>query len=263
MSARDPNERYSRWRLRLFGRYAERYFLGHFNSLRTLRAEPTPQRLSRTILFANHPSWWDPIVLLLFATRCWSAYRVFAPIDAAALERYSILERFGMFGVTPSPRGARRFWQIANRVLQDPDATLALTPQGRFVDVRERPVVFAAGLAHLLMADPSRRAIPVALEYTHWTERLPEALVGFGRPLACREGETEAALHVRLEVAQTELADRLAAASRRRDADAFDVELSSWRRGPGGLYGLYERVRAAGQGRAYRAAHQVPEDRRR
>jgi 1-acyl-sn-glycerol-3-phosphate acyltransferase len=256
----DPLARYSAWRLALFGRYAERYFSRHFNTLRVAKQIPAPKLLSYTILFANHPAWWDPMVLLLFATRRWPHYRVFAPIDAAALARYSALAQFGLFPLAKGHSGARRFLDVANRVLAEPDAALALTPQGRLTDSRVRPIRFEPGLARLLFADPLRRAIPVALEYAHWSERLPEALVGFGTPVQRRRGETLERLHTRLEAALAATVDGLAATSARRDDSEFDVVIESRHRGVGMLYDAYERWRAARQGRAFQAAHRALED---
>lgn len=260
MSAEDPLALYSRGRLALFGRYAQWYFLRHFNSLRIARHGSPPPLLSHSILFANHPSWWDPITLLLFATRQWPLYRIFAPIDTEALERYSILRRLGLFPVEPGYAGARNFLRIANRVLDDPGAALALTAQGRFVDPRMRPIELEPGLTHLLRANPMRYAIPVALEYVHWTERLPEALVAFGEPVRVRAGESADELHSRLETALEETAERLAAAAAKRDPADFEILMTSSRRGTGKLYDAYERIRAALRGRAFHKSHRALED---
>ena len=48
-----------------------------------------------------------------------------------------------------SRRGAIQFLRTAEAVLQSPRHLLAVTPQSRFADVRERPVRFEAGLGHL------------------------------------------------------------------------------------------------------------------
>lgn len=256
----DPLELYSRRGLAWFGRYLERYFLRHFDNLRTARCGPPPALASRTILYANHPSWWDPITLLLFATHQWPQQRIFAPIDAAALERYSILKRFGLFPLERGVAGVRRFVRVANHVLAADDTALALTPQGRFTDPRERPIALEPGLAYLLHADASRCAIPVALEYVHWSERLPEALVCFGQPLRVDAGESTATLHARLETALQDTADDLATAAMRREAAEFDIVIAGRRRGTSKLYDAFERIRAARRGRAFDASHGALED---
>ena len=253
----DPLERYAPRLLAAFNRYLRWYFSRHFNSLLVLRDAPAPTLERGQILYANHPSWWDPMTLLIFAATGWPKHRVFAPIEAPALERYSILGRLGFFPVDASRIGRRRFLRVADRVLAAPDASLALTPQGRFADPRERPIRFEPGLAHLLRANPSRRAIPIAIEYGHWFERLPESLLAFGEPIAARKRETRASLARRLELALEQTADRLAHAAATRDAGQFSVVLASRRRGAGGFYDAYERARALARGRAFDPSHRA------
>jgi 1-acyl-sn-glycerol-3-phosphate acyltransferase len=256
MTRTDPFDRYSPRILALFGRYLRWYFRRHFNALRVAAVGPVPQLSDQVILYSNHPSWWDPIVLLLVAAQCFPGWRLFAPIDTAALDRYSILRRCGLFPIRPgSPSGARQFLLMAGFLLGQPRTALAVTAQGRLADQRERPIMLQPGVAHLLAGSSCRRAIPVAIEYVFWTERLPEVLLSFGSPIRARFGESTDALHRRLEGALQRSADELAGVSLRRDPREFQTILTSRRVGVGGVYDAYERTRSLVRGRRFDPEH--------
>jgi 1-acyl-sn-glycerol-3-phosphate acyltransferase len=254
-SERDPASGYSRTTLRAFGHYAEWYFKRHFNALRVVRnAMPTPYGPG-TVLYANHPSWWDPLLLVLFAVRAFGDKQVFAPIDARALERYSILRRVGLFPLRQDRSSGVEFLRICDRLLERPENMIALTAQGRLADARERPVVLRRGLAHVLHGRPERQAVPVAIDYVFWQERLPEALVRFGEPVRAVPGEPLASLQRRLELGLSESLDALAREAMTRDVDAFESLVVGSRQGVGGIYDVFERLRAAWQRRPFAAAH--------
>lgn len=256
MTHATPEERYSPRLLALFGRYAAWHFGGHFNALRVARDGPVPRLDRPTVLYCNHPAWWDPLLLLLFATRCTPGMRVFAPIDAPALERYSILARLGLFPIERgTPAGAREFLRVAERVLDAPATALAITAQGRFADPRERPILLQTGTARVLASRPERQAVPVAIEYVFWEERLPEALLRFGSPIRSRAGERTGELHRRLEAGLETTMDALARLSIERDTGAFETLVTGRRRGVGGVYDLFERARHAVRNRRFESAH--------
>jgi hypothetical protein len=105
----------------------------------------------------------------------------YAPIEAAQLSRYAFFRWLGLFAVRgASPGGARDFLRAVERILTTPGAMLWITPEGRFVDVRERPVRFSSGLAHAAVRHPGASFVPLAVEYTFKKERLPEIFLRFG-----------------------------------------------------------------------------------
>ena len=153
-----------------------------------------------------------------------------------------------------SSRGAAQFLRIGAAVL-DSGHILAVTPQGHFTDVRARPVQLRPGLAALLHRRAAQGSattvVPMALEYTFWDQRQPEALVNCGEPLRFGEANaagngsasTQEAMHEVLEQAMTRTQDELAALSLRRDPREFATLLEG-RRGSAGFYGWIERSRA-------------------
>ena len=256
MSTRHPARLYSPRLLGAFQIYLSRYIGRHFNAVRVARNGGAPHLERPTVLYSNHASWWDPLLLLLVAGRCFRGTRIFAPIDARALERYSILARFGLFPISPgTPAGARDFLRTATQLLGMPDTAVAVTAQGCFADPRERPVLLQRGVSRVLADRPGYDARPIAVEYPFWDERLPEVLLRFGPIVRSEPGEPAEALHRRLERTLEATMDGLALDAERRDPDLFEPLLVSRRQGAGSIYDAFERLRSLAKGRSFRRAH--------
>jgi 1-acyl-sn-glycerol-3-phosphate acyltransferase len=244
----DPTGLYSPRALALFRRYLRRYFARNFNTVRVDVAE-APVSLDRaTVFYSNHPSWWDPIVLLYVLGGAYPEIRFFGPMDSAALERYAILRRFGLFGIEPRERaGAAEFVRQSRSILSQAEAALCVTAQGAFVDARARPIRLQRGVAHLLASSYAAQAVPIALEYAFWLEKKPEALIRVGPALRVA-GTDVGRIHGELEAALERTADALAAASMARDAAAFATWIDGKNRGVGGVYDACRRWRALAGG---------------
>jgi 1-acyl-sn-glycerol-3-phosphate acyltransferase len=243
----------SPWLHRWFAAYSKRYLRKHFNAVRLLGTAPPPLPSGRPVVFfLNHASWWDPLVALFLCQQFFSQFRSYAPIDADALKRYGFLKRLGFFPVERgSIHGARQFFGYSREILAKPNHALWLTPQGRFSDMRERPVRFESGIGHLADLPTSPLLIPIAIEYVWWFERSPEILVSIGEPLN-DFGSDEPTR--RCEVALTQLQDELAAASLQRDDHSFTVLLDGCK-GVGGIYDLWRRWKSRLQGKSFSADH--------
>ena len=253
--ATDPRRLYSPRLLALFERYLERYVGRQFNGLRVACSGKPPTLDRPTIVYSNHPSWWDPIVLLLAARRLFPGKRLYAPIDAAALDRYCILGRCGLFPIEPGTfQGAADFMRVARSILREPGTLLGLTAQGEFSDVRQRPLQLKGSVARLLGEDPNWQAIPVAVEYTFWNERQPEVLLSLGRPERAA-GLSKDALQARLEGSLERELDALAALAAARDAGAFETLVEGRRLGVGGTYDSYLALRQRLKGQRFDPAH--------
>jgi 1-acyl-sn-glycerol-3-phosphate acyltransferase len=259
--------------LSLFTRYSRGYLRRHFHSLRldTTGWIPDPLDDSPKVVYLNHASWWDPLVCLQARHRFFPDHTAYAPIEDAAVARYAFFRRLGFFGVKPDSRsGAARFLRIAESITRRPRAMLWITPQGRFADVRDRPIELKPGLAHLAARlareDRSRppgsrtvRFIPLAIEYTFWEERLPEILLRFGEPVAIPTTsgaamESPGAWANELSTRLESTLDLLAAGSRHRDVHRF-TPLLEGRQGVGMAYDLWRRTKALLQGRTFQPRH--------
>ena len=211
------------------------------------------------VIYSNHASWWDALVCVVLKEAFFPDRTAYAPIDATMLERYKMFRRFGFFGVEQrTRRGAIQFLRTAEAVLQSPQHLLAVTPQGRFTDVRERPVRFEAGLGHLAGRVQDALFVPLVVEYVFWEERLPEILVRFGEPVEARRGNAaafEPPYWTRLfEEKLSATQDALAQESQRRNPEDFQRILCGGA-GQGGIYDWWRMLSAKLRGEQFSRAH--------
>jgi len=236
-----------------------RYFTRHMNALRIASwGTPDVPQQGPVIVYSNHPAWWDAAIYILAADRFFPAYESYAPIDAAMLKQYGIFGRIGAFGVDlDSPRGAADFLKASAEILSGADRALWITAQGRFSDVRERPLGLKPGVAHLVEHAPGCTILPLAIEYGFWLERGAEAFIAFGQPMRGQDLVTLARPD-RLERLESELTStltRLSADVQSRDPARFRSVLEG-RAGIGGLYDGWRRMGAALRGRTFDPSHE-------
>ena len=255
-----PLKRYSPTLLALFRLYLRFYAWRSFSAVRLARGTAPPAFPGRPlIIYCNHPSWWDPALILL-ALPPLLRRRGYGPMDAAELERYALFQRMGLFGVEPgTKRGAAAFLRIATECLAGQDTCLVITAEGSFTDPRLRPIRLRPGIAHLARRLPDAVVLPLALEYSFWNESKPEALLRFGAPVrpVAPEGEKPTVAHWQhaLEAALTDTMDALAAASAARDPAGF-TRLFAGTAGVGGPYDAWRRLRAYAAGQPFSPRHE-------
>ncbi|HVL12100.1 MAG TPA: lysophospholipid acyltransferase family protein [Gemmata sp.] len=250
--------------LRIFRWYAHRYVRRHFHAVRVSRSGSCfpPAGDEPLLVVLNHPSWWDPMICLVLS-RLIASRDQFAAIDSKAVERYAFFKRLGFIPVEGgSLRGAAEFVRTAAAILSRPKRVYWVTAQGRFADVRERPLAINSGVGHLAARVVSCSVLPVALEYTFWTERTPEALVRFGEPVRVADnpalvGKDWTAL---IESAMTRNLDALNTEAQSRDAAKFTLLLSG-KSGVGGPYDWWRRLKALLRGEKFDPSH-APEEQR-
>jgi 1-acyl-sn-glycerol-3-phosphate acyltransferase len=245
------------WLIRGFRRHALRYVRKHFHAVRLSKSGGGfPATDEPLLVVLNHPSWWDPMIGIVLSCQM-PGRDHFAAIDAVAVGKYRFFTKLGFVGVdAKSLRGAAQFLRDATAILAQPHRAFWVTAQGRFTDVRERPLALQSGVGHLAARMGKGIVLPVALEYAFWTERTPEALVRIGEPLRIADhpglnGKQWTAL---IEEALTRNLDALSAEVIRRDPAAF-TELLSGRTGVGGAYDQWRRLKSWLRGRKFDPAH--------
>lgn len=246
--------------LHWFSWYSRRYVRRHFHSLRVLRdGLPLSAAGFPLVIYSNHASWWDALVGLVLKHEFFFGRTAFAPIADEMLQKYKMFARLGFFGVEQGTRrGALQFLRTAETILRDPSCLIVITPQGRFADVRERPLRFEAGLGHLATRVERAVFLPMATEFVFWEERLPEILVRFGEPVEVR-AEHGAAFDAKywttlFEQKLQATQDKLAAAAQRRNPDEFQTLLHGGS-GQGGIYDWWRAAKARIQGEHFRKEH--------
>ncbi len=251
---------------RWFRAYARRYVARRFHAVRIARTGDFPQLApGPVIVMLNHASWWDPLIGFVLSELAPAGRRHAAPIENLGLTQYPFLARLGFYGVeTGTATGARRFLNDSLQILENPDAMLWITPQGRFVDARIRPVVLRPGLGMLVHKCPAVTIVPLAVEYAFWNDRCPEALACFGLPIEAsrKSHQSPSEWTTRLGRALEETQDRLAVAAQSRDPAAFTTLLSGTS-GVGGIYDAWRRLKSLVTGRRFQPEHQVLDSKQR
>lgn len=246
-------------RLHWFDLYVSRYLSKHFHALHLLRLADLAALDGYPILVCvNHPSWWDPLIGFHLSQRFFAKRSHYAPIASVGLAKYRFFERLGFFGIeTNSRAGASRFLRLGSSVLREPKAALWVTPQGKFVDARNRPVMIEPGVGHLARRASRFAMLPIALEYGFWSERSIEAFACLGAPVFVESGKQHSAgewnqiFSSALEKTQDCLAERV----KHRDSHAFEALLAG-KAGIGGIYDLCRSLKAHWKGELFRPEHE-------
>ncbi len=239
-----------------FNWYVPRYLRRHFSTVRVARnAAPVLNPDRAVICFANHSGWWDPLIATLLNQLFMGGRTAYAPIDQDALDNYPVFRRLGFYGIDlDSLRGAKQFLAVTRELLKHAETAIWMTPGGTFADVRSR-TTFQPGLAHLAATVSEVTLVPLALEYTFWEERTPEALVEFGEPVTTRrrkatKEEWRQELEDRLAAVQASLARKAIA----RAAEEFEIVLDG-SAGVGGWYDVLRRAKSFLAGRSFEPRH--------
>ena len=175
--------------LRVFRWYSRRYVRKHFHAVRLSKSGHTfpPSEGEPLLIVLNHPAWWDPMICMVLSSVI-AERDQFAAIDAEAVQQYAAFKKMGFIPVdTRTLRGAAEFVRTGTTILSQSNRVFWVTAQGRFTDVRERPLGINAGVGHLASRLTGGVVLPLALEYSFWTERTPEALLRVGEPLRAIE----------------------------------------------------------------------------
>lgn len=257
MPPEDPFAARSPLLLALFRTYLHWFFWRRFSGVRLSRSALPPDCAGRpVVVFTNHPSWWDPALMMLVSPKLFGDRLGFGPMDAGALGQYGMFRRFGVFGVERGARGAARFLRVARAGLADPRAILWITAEGEFSDSRTRPRHLRPGISHLARHAPDAVFLPCAFEYVFWNESRPEALLRFGPPVSLAhlsQQDAQAALTAALTAAM----DGLAGDAATRDPLRF-VTLLNGAGGIGAVYDTWRRAHAWLQGRRFDPRHEQP-----
>jgi 1-acyl-sn-glycerol-3-phosphate acyltransferase len=249
------------WFVRGFCRYVHRYVRKHFHAVRLSNMSARlPSDDAPVLVVMNHPSWWDPMIGVIL-TDLFPGFAHYAAIDAVMLKKYWAFNKLGFFGVDQtSLRGAAEFLRTGTEILSADRRAVWVTAQGEFADVRTRPLNLRSGVGHLAARLTRGWVVPIAVEYSFWTESKPEALVRIGEVLPMVSRETQASASnskhwtARIEAALTAALDALNAETQSRDPAKF-TELLGGTAGVGGVYDAFRRGVALVSGQKFDPAH--------
>jgi len=210
------------------------------------------------LVVLNHPSWWDPMIGIVLSSRCRKRDH-FAAIDSRAVRQYAFFRRLGFVGIDPtSVLGAATLLRLGSTILSESNRVFWVTAQGRFSDVRQRPLALQGGVGHLAARLERGIVLPVALEYAFWNERTPEALIRVGEPLRVEDhaGLSSKGWLAFIEENLTHNLDELNREAMSRDPAMFQTILAG-RTGVGGSYDWWRRVRSWLRGERFDPSHEA------
>lgn len=232
----------------------------HFHAIaidRQTRCDHADLGDSPVIVYANHPSWWDPLIAHFLNRQLFPGRQFYAPIDAAALQQYRVFSKLGFYGVQlESTRGAAAFLKQSKAILSHGDTVIWMTPEGRFCDARDHSAELMPGLAHLCTKMEDGFVIPLALEYVFWEERLPVCLAKTGSPIRVAECPTWDKPQWRRLLAERlrQTQNSLSPLAIDRNSQPFE-NLLSGRAGAGLVYDSFRRIKALLTGQRFRSQH--------
>ena len=237
----------SGWMQDGFHRFLRSFLKRHFHAIgleKGSRCETSIPADQPLIVYANHPAWWDPLIAHFVNRTLFASRQFYAPIDANALEQYNVFAKLGFYGVRMhTTQGASAFLRQSTAILRARDTVIWMTPEGRFADARDRTATLMPGLAHLCSRLNGGCALPLALEYVFWEERLPVCLISMGQPqfIADHQGLTKSQWGQRLEGELRTVQDRLMNLAIARSSEPFD-NLLHGKAGAGAMYDFFRRL---------------------
>lgn len=238
----------SEWRWRAFLAYAGAFVGRHFGGVyQRPRGAPSVvpgmNGCRRVVVVMNHPSWWDPLIAMLASSAWFGRVPAFGGMSAPELERYPFFRKLGIFPIRRGNSGARDWVDALHAIGRCERSVLWTTPQGRFVDVRDRGVPLMRGIA--MAGEPVEGCyfLPVAVEYVVGRSRLPAVYLQAGEPLEAQAfmGMGRDAVARTLQQAMESEQDRLANWIRRGEVSEWEL-IRRGGAGLGSVYGWWRRL---------------------
>ncbi len=165
-----------------------------FQRVALYAAESRPLPDLPTLVYSNHPSWWDGYVAYLLSREIWRS-EGYLMMEEAQLRRYGFFRYCGAFSVDRhDPREGMRAVQYAALLLRGSRRVVWIFPQGEIVPSDRRPLVTFSGAAHIARRAAPVRCLPAALRFEFGGEQRPEALIRLGEPHVVESGANAKAL---------------------------------------------------------------------
>jgi len=133
------------------------------------------------IIFSNHNCWWDgPVGFLLSKKR----FKTQLYMMIEELHRFPLLSRLGAFSVEKDcPHSSMKALNYSAKLLQNPNSSLWIYPEGIVKPPDFRPIKFASGISYICKKLNGVNLIPVANKYNFLREDRPEVLLDVGKPI--------------------------------------------------------------------------------
>jgi 1-acyl-sn-glycerol-3-phosphate acyltransferase len=197
------------------------------------------------LVVMNHAAWWDPLVCLLVQRRWMPSRTSCAPMEADQLAKFGFFRKLGLFGIDPDDPASLEAMgsYVAERFARDRRPTLWITPQGRFVDVRD-PIEIRPGAASIAARTPGLRVFSLAVEYGFWVDPRPELFLRVAEVPGPSGVASTASWHRAILAGMRANQAELGTLVRARDPAGFEAVVGGPRSGgTNPVYDLWLRVR--------------------
>ena len=171
------------WFETLFRIYNKNLLRRRFNSLLVEKSQNFnfQDKTIPTIVFMNHSSWWDGLVISELSS--YFNLDSFVMMEEVNLRRYYLFRRLGAFSIDKNNRrGALESLNYAVDLLKNKKRTLWIFPQGEILPNDLRPFRFYNGLTWIIEKLKKVRILPAAIRYEFRNEFKPEILFKIGKP---------------------------------------------------------------------------------
>lgn len=171
------------WFEKLFGIYNRNLLKRRFSSFRVqnLQTLKNAEKNIPLIIYANHSSWWDG--LILFELLKSVEFDLFVLMEEKQLREYKFFRRLGAFSIVrENPRKAVKSLNYAVELLRDgKNKTLLIFPQGEILPNDTRPLTFFNGLAFITENLKTCALLPCSIRLEFLENFKPEIYVSFGK----------------------------------------------------------------------------------
>ena len=135
------------------------------------------------IIYANHPSWWDPMIAQFLNRKLFPNRQFYAPIDAKALEHYRVLGKLGFYGIElGTSEGIKNFLRLSTAIARTPSTAIWMTPE----ENSPMPKICREWMQDEHLCQRLRQVRDPQV-HSFWNEPRPLCLASLGQPTSIRE----------------------------------------------------------------------------
>lgn len=239
----------------------------HRMSLTTRSELPRFEAGVPAIVIANHPSWWDALLVGELSIRLFRR-EYFGMFDEEQLKKYGIFRLLGGYSAEKTPGSAhpstsemKQFLRFSAELLEGKERLLWVFGQGDLVSAEE-PIRLRRGFAAVAKQLRKVQLLKLNISYDTWYESKPEIIVDI-LPLetlslsgSADAAETAEQLTQRIEADLESGRVYVRDIVRRRDASRLKV-LWEAPAGANPIYDLYRTVKGQITGKKFQKSHAV------
>lgn len=170
------------WFEKLFGVYNRNLLKRNFHSfkVRNLQNLTNSDKNIPLIIYANHSTWWDGLILFELLKK--DDFDSYVLMEEKQLRKYKFFRKLGAFSIIRENfRESIKSLNYAIEILSNgKNKTLLIFPQGEIFPNDKRPIEFFNGLSYLISKLEKCILIPCSIRLEFVQKHKPEIFIGFG-----------------------------------------------------------------------------------